>query len=169
MISLGIYNGGDLRALSKDQLYFYFKNKSDFYYNIARGIDNTEVLEYNIRKSISSEKTYYIPKLKQELLDELDTLISKNINIIKNNSVLVKTIILKYKLSDLKTYTKSLSLISPTDTSKVLYESSHFLLNQISITLPIRLLGISYTNLVSKEDYILTNEKNYEQLIFNCS
>jgi len=54
----GINTGNDLKKISKFQLIHDFGKFGEYLYNMARGIDNREVIAERVRKSIGAERTF---------------------------------------------------------------------------------------------------------------
>ena len=157
MYSLGIYTGNDLKSKSIEYLTEHFKKSGLHYFNIVRGIHNSEVKAERTRKSIGAERTFlknlaseiYLENKIEELAKEINRRLTKN-------KVAGKTITLKIKYSDFTTQTRSKTLnfyISDTD---LILEEAKKLLYQDKLQNSVRLLGLSFSNLNNnkKEDSV---------------
>ena len=154
MNNLGIYYGHDLKSKSLDFLKINFGKAGQAFYDIVRGEQNSPVNPNRIRKSVGSERTFskdirsegfIIEKLKI-ISDEVQNRLSK----IKTKG---KTITIKIKYYDFSQETRSKTI------STLVQKSDHFfpiiieLIYQKEIIKPVRLLGVSISNL-SKEDTV---------------
>ena len=63
MYNLGIFVGNDLKKKSLEELSLLFGKSGSHYYNIVRGIHNSEVKPNRIRKSIAAERTFFSPPI----------------------------------------------------------------------------------------------------------
>ena len=99
MQQLGIRTGKDLKALAKDKITSLFGEKSgDYYYKIARGIDDRPVEPDRIRKSIGAEETFENDLADIEVMKEKleDIAVDVSRRCLRNNTA-GKTIRLKIK------------------------------------------------------------------------
>lgn len=55
---MGIFNGADLRKVSKEHLVEVFGKAGHIFYDFARGIDERPVITYRERKSVGCEQTF---------------------------------------------------------------------------------------------------------------
>ncbi len=159
LLSLGIKNGYDLKKLSLSKLIEIFGKSGKYYYDIARGIDESPVETNYERKSIGKEIT--LPD---------DTLNIKTINRIieeqayelekwlKENSVKARTITLKIKYFDFKLITRSITLKEPIKDAFIIAKySKELLLKTLAGKKKIRLVGLSISNFdkIKKNDFQL--------------
>ena len=163
MYDLGIYTGLDLRNQSLDFLKKHFKNSGIHYYNISRGIHNSEVKSIRTRKSIGAERTF-TKNLTSEiyLKEKLRDLSSEVSTRLESKKLAGKTITLKIKYSDFTTETRSKTLIYFIKDNELIFDESVQLLFKSKIKNSVRLIGISFSNLNINED---NNGHNSQLLI----
>ncbi len=119
-------------------------------YAKAQGIDNSAVEPYSDPKSISSENTFAedtgnIAELGKMLLSQAEEVGRE----IRKLGLKARTVILKIKLCDFKTITRSRTLPEPFDTTDVLFHTGHKLLADMKLTSKVRLIGIGVSNFAS--------------------
>jgi DNA polymerase-4 len=150
MQQLGIRTGKDLKALAKDKITSLFGEKSgDYYYKIARGIDDRPVENNRIRKSIGAEETFEKDitdvEVMKEKLEDIAADVSRRC--LRNNAT-GKTIRLKIKYHDFAITTRSRTVDHFIETKEEITMLSQELLIQPEPPLKsVRLLGITISNL----------------------
>ena len=166
MNNIGIFNGADLRSISQSNLKNNFGKQGLQYYKIVRSIQDSPVNPKRIRKSIGAERTFthdidseafMIGKL-DEIADELERRLIKSGN--KG-----KTVTVKIKYSDFNQETRSKSVDHYLQDKKKIFPIIETLIYQKKMDKPVRLLGISITNLYKSGKSL---NKNYSmQLRFD--
>lgn len=149
MHSLGIYSGADLATWELEALQPIFGKSARYYFNASRGIDERPVEADRVRKSVSTEDTFDIDlDQRQSMLDVLH-LQSKEIEKqLDTIGVTGKTVTVKVKFSDFSILTRSTSHRAGFRQAKEIVEVIPELLDSALIKpLPVRLLGISVSNL----------------------
>jgi len=148
MYSLGIFTGNDLKKKDEEFLTKHFKKSGSHYYNIVRGIHNSEVKPNRERKSVAAEHTF-VKNLTSEIfmLEKLEKIAEELEQRLIKSKVSGKTVTLKIKYSDFKTQTRSKTLPYFIKEKAVLLETVKELLFQEKVLNSVRLLGISVTNL----------------------
>lgn len=148
MYKLGIFSGMDLKSKSEDFLVSHFKSSGTYYYNIVRGIHNSEVKPNRIRKSIAAEHTFS-KNLTSEIfmMQELEKISEELEKRLLKSKVSGKTVTLKIKYSDFSQQTRSKTLPYFVKDKSVLLATVEELLFQEKIKDSVRLLGISVSNL----------------------
>jgi DNA polymerase-4 len=148
MYNLGIFNGKNLKDKSEEFLIQHFKNAGKHFYNIVRGIQNSEVKPNRLRKSVAAEHTF-IENLTSEIFmfEKLDKISEELEHRLNKSKVSGKTITLKIKYSDFKTQTRSKTLPYFIKEKAIILETVKELLFQEKVPNSVRLLGISITNL----------------------
>ena len=153
MNQLGIYFGRDLQEWSLNGLVKHFGKAGHFFYSICRGIDNREVVPNRIRKSIGIENTFLKDKSTgAELKHELDILIDglwKRMEKAKRNG---RTLTLKVKFNDFRQSTHSKTVLYNIDKKEMLAQLASTLLSDAVIDKPLRLMGLSVSNLDTGEE-----------------
>lgn len=146
----GIKTIADLRRLDLERLKRLFKNRAQHFYELARGIDRRRVQKQAKDKSISNEQTFSsdltsIEDMQVQLL-YLSELVGWRL---RQQGFKGRTISLKLRLSNLKRLSRQLSVESPTNSTKVIYDSIKQLLQSWyakEYTPAVRLLGVEVTN-----------------------
>lgn len=166
MQKLGIYTGADLKALNKQQLHAYFGRSANYYYNIARGIDDRPVRAHRVRKSIGAETTF-----EQNLVDKaliwqtLLRLCERVEKVLEDKVMVARTVTLKVKYSDFTLNTRSKTCVDIVSSKDDISGALPELLKKTEAgTRPIRLVGVSVSNLLSKSQLDdLSEEAAYTQ------
>ena len=154
MLQLNIRTGADLRNCSRIQLAEYFGKTGKFFYDIGRGTDPRPVKTSRVRKSIGSERTLGEDTTDlDEIKALLESLAEKVSSVMQHKDVSSKTITLKIRYSDFTTITRSVSckteLIS---VHEIISRLPELLEKTQAGSRPIRLLGISVSNLVPRSE-----------------
>ncbi len=164
MQSWGIFNGYQLKQHSIEFLTQHFGKSGSHFYSIVRGIQTSEVKADRIRKSVGTEHTYFenkrTPKAIIEALEEIATETEKRLKALQTKG---KTITVKIKFNDFTIQTRSKTMPIYSDLKSDFFPVVLELINQNEMGLPIRLLGISISNLQIKADKIVPK---YTQLSF---
>lgn len=148
MYQLGIFTGFDLKSKSQEFLEKHFGKSGTFYFNVVRGIHNSEVKSNRITKSVAAEHTFDI-NLTSEIfmLEKLKTIANELERRLKKHKIAGKTITLKIKFSDFSQQTRSKTLPYFVSDKSLLFETVKELLYQEKPKNSVRLLGISLSNL----------------------
>lgn len=148
MYQLGIFTGKDLKSKSREFLEDHFSKSGLHFYNIVRGIHNSEVKPNRIAKSVAAEHTF-TENLTSEIfmLEKLERISTELENRLKKYNISGKTVTLKIKYSDFTTQTRSKTLPYFISDKGLLLEVAKELLFQERMKESVRLLGISLNNL----------------------
>jgi len=151
MYQLGIFTGLDLKNKGLDFLEKHFGKSGRFYYDVVRGIHNSEVKAERVAKSIATEHTFE-ENLSSEIfmLDKLKIIAGHLEQRLQKQNIAGKTITLKIKYSDFTLQTRSKTLPYFVANKTLLFETAKDLLFQERMKNSVRLLGISVTNLNSE-------------------
>jgi DNA polymerase-4 len=149
MEQLGIVTGADLRDWSLPALQAKFGSSAEWYWRIARGIDEREVKPDRPYKSVSAERTF------DEDLHEPDRLATELERIagyawarVERAEVVGRTVTLKVKFGDFTTITRSKSFASPVPDQQAFAATGQVLLGALHpLSKGIRLLGLGLHNL----------------------
>lgn len=107
----GVFNGLNLKQHSLSTLIRWFGKSGNYYYNIARGIDNRAVNPTRIRKSLGAECTYEFDIREVKELEENILLVAESvIKRLEKANTSGKTLTLKIKYGDFKQITRSKTL-----------------------------------------------------------
>lgn len=149
MHALGIETGADLRNYNRLDLQRLFGKSGDYFYQVARGIDQRPVSPHRIRKSIGKETTFQedIDNCDQ-MLEILNKLALRIEDIVKNYETCARTVTLKIKFADFRQTTISHSPPQPICTADNIMEIiTPLLLDSDAGSQKVRLLGITLSNL----------------------
>lgn len=148
MYHLGIFTGKDLKSKSAEFLEEHFSKSGLYYYNIVRGIHNSQVKPHRTAKSVAAEHTFN-ENLTSEIfmLEKLERIAAELENRLKRHNISGKTVTLKIKYSDFTTQTRSKTLPYFISDKGLLFEAAKELLYQERMKESVRLLGISLNNL----------------------
>ena len=149
MERLGILTGADLQAWSLPQLQAHFGSSADWYWRIARGIDEREVRPDRPYKSVSAERTFDEDLIDPErLAEELDRIAGYAWARVERAEVIGRTVTLKVKYGDFTIITRSKSFGSAVPDLPTFTATGQALLAALH-PLPrgIRLLGLGLHNL----------------------
>lgn len=152
MYQLGIFTGLELKNQSLEFLEKYFGKSGSFYYNVVRGIHNSEVKSNRITKSVAAEHTFDV-NLSSEIfmMEQLESIANSLERRLKKNKVSGKTVTLKIKYSDFTQQTRSKTLPYFISDKGLIIETVKELLYQERMKDSVRLLGISLSNLNTEE------------------
>lgn len=130
-------------------------------FDLSHGIDSRKVGESSVDKSVSTENTFNSDIFDlQDLRLELLKLTESCCFSLRKKEFLAKTITLKLKFSDRSVVTRSKTIDSFTNKTKVVYDVILQLLEQVKITQGVRLAGVKTSN-------ILTEDMGVPQLLFS--
>ena len=149
MERLGILTGADLRDWSLPALQAHFGSSADWYWRIARGIDEREVKPDRPYKSVSAERTFDEDLSDPErLAAELERIAGYAWDRVKRAEVAGRTVTLKVKYGDFTIITRSKSFVGPVPDQAAFVATGQALLAALH-PLPkgIRLLGLGLHNL----------------------
>lgn len=160
MYSFGIFTGKDLKTKSLEFLDEKFGKSGSHYYNVVRGIHNSEVKPHRIPKSVGAERTFS-ENLSSEIfmLERLEQITVELERRLKKSKIAGKTITLKIKYSDFTLQTRSKTLRYFISDGNLILETAKDLLYQDTLENSVRLLGISLSNLNTEKKEKSKEEK----------
>ncbi|NEU13118.1 DNA polymerase IV [Methylobacterium sp. BTF04] len=149
MKSLGIATGRDLRALSRETLTAQFGSSAQYYYGVARGIDERPVRANRIRKSIGAESTFSDDASDYAVLAErLEPILDKVWTACTSKDVRARSVTLKVKFADFEQITRARSVPGFVADRETLERVSLALLRDVfPLRRSVRLLGVSLSAL----------------------
>ncbi|MBT2160143.1 DNA polymerase IV [Zobellia barbeyronii] len=153
MYKLGIFTGKDLKLKTEPFLEENFGKSGSYYYNVVRGIHNSEVKPHRIPKSVGAERTFN-ENLSSEvfMLERLDHIAEELEKRLKKANIAGKTVTLKIKYSDFTLNTRSKTLAYFISAKSLILETAKELLYQEKLQNSVRLLGISLANLNTQKE-----------------
>lgn len=148
MFQLGIFSGLDLKNRPIEFLEKHFGKSGSFYYDVVRGIHNSEVKSHRIAKSVAAEHTFD-SNLSSEIfmLEKLEKIALELERRLKKHQISGKTVTLKIKYSDFTQQTRSKTLPYFIADKALILDTVKELLYQEKMKDSVRLLGISLSNL----------------------
>lgn len=149
MHAMGIFNGADLRQLSRLRLQQVFGKAGETYYNFARAIDNRAVEPHWIRKSVGCERTFEEDSSNPTvLLTELYRLVLELVERLKKNEFKGRTLTLKVKFYNFTQITRSRTVPHILLKKDDILPVAKALLREVDYTeRPVRLLGVQVSNI----------------------
>ncbi|MEY8020530.1 DNA polymerase IV [Muriicola sp. SD30] len=152
MYQFGIFTGLDLKGKSLEFLEEHFGKSGMFYYQVVRGIHESEVKSHRIPKSLGAERTFS-ENLSSEIFmkERLSHIAAELSKRITKSDTAGKTITLKIKYSDFTLQTRSKTLPYFVSDRELILDTSMELLYQQPLDNSVRLLGISLSNLKGAE------------------
>ncbi len=156
LTGLGIRTIGDLRRADPLRLQPVLGNRTEGLQRLARGIDDRPVKPGREDKSISSEVTVEndlltLPDCQQVLARLADEAVAR----VRRKQLGGRTITIKIRSADFRTWTRSLSLAGGTAETGVVVATAQQLMTrwwQQLGPLPIRLLGVGLSNFVEEQN-----------------
>jgi DNA polymerase-4 len=154
LAKLGIQTVGDLRRLDRSTLEGTFGRYGLRLHELARGIDENEVVSDRPTQSISVEDTFEQDVLLAETEPMIRRLAEKLWSASRNESRVARTVVLKLKTSEFKILTRSHTAGSPPSTSEELTEVGLKLRERVDLgpQQRYRLVGIGLSNFREAED-----------------
>lgn len=151
---MGVDTGSELRELPLDELIQLFGNKRGrFYHDIAHGKDERAVKPERIRKSIGTEMTFRHNSNDDDfILAQIFAENESTFNDLIKRELTAYTVTLKIKYSDFSQITRSISVKSPFKHSDSVKPYLTDLFHHIPRTLPIRLVGVTFSNLTNLDN-----------------
>jgi DNA polymerase-4 len=160
LLDLGIYTGLDLKRFSRAELVKILGKHGNFYYDMARGIDNRPVGIRGVRKSLGKSRTQAKDLTdKKEILAVLRDIAEKVDAGMERAGKKGHTVTLKVRYSNFETITRSITVQDPLkDADRMMELVTPLLLEDTQAgERPVRLLGITMSGLIE-------NEENYVQM-----
>ncbi|WP_041685957.1 DNA polymerase IV [Erythrobacter litoralis] len=154
MARLGIDTGADLAGKDLAWLRQNFGSFGDYLYRAARGIDLRPIRTNRSRKSVGGERTFSQDQHEpDELRETLERIIAIVWERIERSKARGRTITLKMKYNDFRTITRAQSLPHYVSGQDEFASVARDLLEaQLPLPLPIRLMGLTLSNLERDEE-----------------
>ena len=153
MERLGIFTGADLAAWSRDQLDAHFGSSGEWYWKIARGIDERPVRPDRPYKSVSAERTFDEDERDPaKLAAELERVSGYAWARVERAQVVGRTVTLKVKFADFSIITRSKSFALPIANQIEFNDAGQALLAALNpVPKGVRLLGLGLHNLTESD------------------
>ena len=163
MYQLGIFTGLELKEKSLEFLEKHFGKSGKFYYNVVRGVHNSEVKSNRITKSVAAEHTFD-NNLSSEIfmMEKLENIASSLEKRLKKHKIAGKTITLKIKYSDFTQQTRSKTMPYFVSSKALILQIISELLYQERMKNSVRLLGISLSNLNTEQKQFVVVQLKFD-------
>ncbi len=151
---LGIENGADLKRLSEERLRALLGKQGSQLYHFVRGEDDRLVEPMRERKSVGKEVTFERDLVDRDRMEEVIEQLAKQVeHRLVELDLRGRTLTLKVKWSDFQLITRSISRPNGFQDAQAMMPVLHTLLTQLDGgNRPVRLLGVSVSNLLSKDE-----------------
>jgi DNA polymerase-4 len=151
--TLGVSTFRDLRRIREADLRERFGEAGEYFYQLARGIDDREVVPDREAKSISHEVTFHVDVvdhdyLRAVLLDQTEHVTRR----LRRHGRLARTIVLKIRSGDFETLTRRTTLAAATGHTHQVWQAAKELFEAWAHRrpFPVRLIGMGVTGLSSE-------------------
>jgi len=155
---LGLKTIKGLQGVSEDRLKTLFGEAGEYLYHACRG-EGSDVIhrpEDEVAKSIGKEVTYQQDMTDRESMESTLKLLARGVSErLIRHGFWAETVTLKFKYNNLESHTRSKTLARPTRGAQEIYEVAAGLLTGVTLTKPVRLLGISTSGLTDEPVYQL--------------
>ncbi|MEM3098587.1 MAG: DNA polymerase IV [Nitrososphaerales archaeon] len=147
--NLGIKTIGELAAYANDELAKYLGKNGLWMWNIANGLDNSEIIEHYERKSISAEHTFDEDVFDHVIVHKtIEILCNDIMNTLRNEHLLFKAVGIKIRFYNFETVTTVRTLMAYTDSQKLLVDRCKELFYSLGRKgVKIRLIGVRVSSL----------------------
>ncbi len=130
MNEMGIRTINELINFERSKLIEEFGIFGHEFYQMAHGIDNSEVIENHIRKSYSREHTFEADTLNEQIINDLTNEIYEEVmRDVEEGGFNFRTLTIKVRYENFETHTRSKTFSHPVGRSKYTKETTHNLLN----------------------------------------
>lgn len=146
--AIGVYNGADLKLLSRERLISLFGKAGSYYFEIVRGNDERPVEPHRERKSIGAENTFESDlSSREDLLFQLSNLADEVSRRIERAGISGKTVTLKVKFNNFEQITRSKTHYTYFNSHEELLKiGTELLLRELPFEMGVRLLGLTLSN-----------------------
>jgi DNA polymerase-4 len=151
--NVGIYTVSELQKMPLEYLgYFLGHSWAKEIYERIRGIDERPIITHHERKSYGKETTFLVDVTEPEQLKVVsEKYAQKLLHELGEKDLSPRTMTLKAKYSDFQQITRSHTFEHPVVQYEDISETLQILLCQLDIARPVRLIGISFSNLVPRD------------------
>jgi DNA polymerase-4 len=147
--SVGINTIGDLAAKAREELIERFgQSYGQYLYETSRGIDDSPIVTHWEPKSMSREVTFQTDTDNwQTIARNLAELVAEVAGSLKEDSYLCRTVTIKIRFDDFKTYTRAKTMDGYTDSVEIIRRAAFEALGKVELKRKVRLIGVRVTNL----------------------
>jgi DNA polymerase-4 len=149
LLSMHINTIGDLASLPRSRLIEHFgESHGTYLYEASRGIDETPLVTHWEPKSSSRETTFQRDTDNwQYIARNLAELTMETVNDIRGRGYRSRTVTVKVRFSDFKTYTRARTLPHPTNSLTEIRKAAFECLGRVELTRKVRLIGVRLSGL----------------------
>jgi nucleotidyltransferase/DNA polymerase involved in DNA repair len=155
---IGIKTIGDLAKRDIKELISVFGKNGQYFWYLAKGIDESEVRQSEEIKSVSNETTFEEDTLDEKLIKRELLGLSESVSgRLRFEKLKAKTITLKIRLTGFHTYTRAITLSKSTNFVDEIYKTANKIYfdfissNDFNNKTKIRLIGIKTSNLIDSD------------------
>ncbi len=150
----GIQTIGDLASLSLDKLTEEFgQSYGSYLYEASRGIDGSSLVTHWEPKSISRETTFQRDVDNWQAIAKTLVELTKGVVLnMKEDGYQGRTVTLKIRFNDFKTYTRAKTLSQHTDSEEEIRKAAFNCLSRVEIKKKVRLIGVRVGNLKKMDE-----------------
>jgi len=154
----GIRTIKGLAKQKKDYLVSIFGKSGEYFWRLANGIDEAEVIGRGQAKSISSETTFEKDTADEELIRRTFLMLCEDVSgRLRSDRLKARTVTLKVRLTGFKTYTRALTIQKATNFVDEIYKATRviynkFISSEVKGASKIRLIGIKVSNLMPQDE-----------------
>jgi DNA polymerase-4 len=166
MAKLGIRTVADLAAQTLEWLEQHFGSSAQYFWDIARGIDEREVTSSWERKSLGAEETFERDLIDvREIENYLRSFANSLFDLLNKEGKRARTVTLKIKYHDFRSITRRRTLEEYIATAEEIFEIARELLARTDAgRIKIRLAGISLSTFNTKENSISAMQLDFPNL-----
>ena len=150
---IGIHRVGDIRTRTCDDMQRRFGGWGEHLWRLANGIDARKVVPDRNAKQISHERTFSDDISDEEMLRAVVCFLCEQVaRRLRRSERQTRTVSIKYRREDFRTFSRSTSLDQPTDETNVILQAANEMLADMRRTQPrpVRLVGVSVGSLVDR-------------------
>ncbi len=146
---MGIQTVGDLASLSLDRLIEEFgQSYGSYLHEASRGIDESPLVTHWEPKSISRETTFQRDVNNWQVIAKTLAELTKEVVInMKEEGYQGRTVTMKIRFNDFKTYTRAKSLKKRTDSEEEIRKAAFDCLGRLELKKKVRLIGVRISRL----------------------
>ena len=151
---IGINTIGELASMPLDSLIDYYGESYGHYlHEASQGIDESPLVTHWEPKSVSRETTFQEDTNNwQTIAKTIAELTREVVDDIREKGYKSRTVTLKVRFSDFKTYTRAMTLTDPTDSLEHIRKAAFHCLGRIELKQKVRLIGVRLTQLMKIND-----------------
>ena len=151
---IGITAIGELASMPVDRLIeIYGESYGHYLHEASRGIDESPLVTHWEPKSVSRETTFQEDTDNWQIIAKTIAELTKEVvDDIREKGYRSRTVTLKVRFSDFKTYTRALTLTEPTDLLEHVRKAAFQCLGRIELKMKVRLIGVRLTQLIKITD-----------------